>query len=196
MAEGQEHPGPAVGPASDGRAPAVLPPLVPTLDEDGQVVLERGEAHIGALPAHGVRFRSRHGNIDQRWGPLDMTATLTTHRVVLIATPGTSADAPWSTAGTVPFALRAIEPPQTLRGVTPVRIAGHVRWSRVTRVETEGSLVIVTMPASLRSEANLALRVQVQLGHRFLAIARAAFVAGKRPLSVDTPGVVEAPLRL
>lgn len=192
MAERQERPSPAVGSASDRHAPTVLLPIVPTLD-DGQVVLERGEAHIGELPANGVRFRSRHGTVDQCWGPLDMTATLTTHRVVLIATPATPADAPWSTPGAAPFSLRAIEPAQVLRGVTPVRIAGHVRWSSVGRVESEGSLIIVTMPASLHSEANLSLRVPIQFGHRFLAIARAAFVAAKRPLTIDTPGLVEAP---
>ena len=192
MTEWQDYPSPAVGWAPKGRVPAHPPPLVPTLDDAGQPVLEPGEAHIGALPANCVRFWARHGNVDQRWGPIDMTATITTHRVVLIATPGTPADA-WSTSGTVPVALRAIEPSQALRGVAPVRIAGHVRWSGVTRVETEGSLVIVTMPASLHSEAHLVLHVPIQLGHRFLAIARAAFVAAKRTLSADRPGLVEAP---
>lgn len=193
MAEWQEHVSPAVGAVPNGRAPTVLLPLVPTLDDNGRVVLERGEAHIGALPANGVRFRSRHGHVDQRWGPLDMTATLTTHRVVLTASPGSPADGPWSTAGSVPFALRAIEPPQVLRGVSPVLLAGHAWWSHVRQVEADGSLVIVTMPASLQSEATLAFHVPMQLGPRFLAIARAAFVAAKRRLSVDAPNRVEAP---
>jgi hypothetical protein len=190
MAEWQEFLNPADGSASE-RAPA-LPPRGPTLDDDGKLLLEPGEAGIGSLPASGVRFRSRSGSVEQRWGPLDMSVTLTTHRVVLIASPGTPAGAPWSTPGSVPIALRAIEPPQPLRCVAPVRIAGHVRWSSVTRVESDRGRIYVTMPASHGEEASLALRVPSQLGHRFLGIARAAFVSAKRELSVDTPTRVEA----
>ena len=195
-AEWQEFPSPAVGSAPEGRAPALRPPLVPTLDAIGAVVLEVGEARIGSFPASGVRLRARVGNVDQRWGPLEMRVTLTTHRIVMVASPGTPADAPWSTPGTVPVSLRAIEPPQELRGVAPVRIAGHVRWINVTRVEADGSRAYVTLPASLGGDATLALHLPHQLGHRFLAIARAAFVAAKRPLTVDTTNRVDAPLTL
>jgi hypothetical protein len=125
-----------------------------------------------------------------------MRVTLTTHRIVMVASPGTPADAPWSTPGTVPVSLRAIEPPQELRGVAPVRIAGHVRWINVIRVEADGSRAYVTLPASLGGDATLALHLPHQLGHRFLAIARAAFVAAKRPLTVDTTDRVDAPLTL
>ena len=196
MAEWQEFPTPAVGSAPERRAPALPPPPVPTLDDSGNLVLEFGEAGIGSLPATGVRFRSRHGSVDQRWGPIDMSMTLTTQRIVFLATPGTPADPSWSTIGTVPFVLRAIEPPQALRAVAPVRIVGHVRWNRVTRVDVDGRRVFVTMPAPLGREATLALQVPSQLGHRFLAIARAAFIAAKRPLSADTPTRVEAPATL
>jgi hypothetical protein len=191
MDEWQEFSNQAAGSASE-RAPALLPPRVPTLDDDGRLLLEPGEAGIGSLPASGVRFRSRSGSVEQRWGPLDMCVTLTTHRVVLIASPGTPAGAPWSTRGSVPVALRAIEPSQPLRRVAPVRIAGHVRWNSVTRVESDCGRICVTMAASHGEEASLVLQVPSQLGHRFLGIARAAFVAAKRQLSVDTPNRVEA----
>ena len=192
-AEWQEFPSPAIGSSPEGRASALPPPLVPTLDDDGTVVLEFGEVRIGAFPASGVRLRALIGNVDQRWGPLEMRVTLTTHRVVMIACPGTPSDAPWSTPGTVPVALRAIEPPQALRGLAPVRVAGHVRWNSVTRVDAEVSRVFVTLPAPLGGAATLTMHVPGQLGHRFLAIARAAFVAAKRPLTVDTVNRVEAP---
>ena len=189
--EWQEFPSPAVGPAPEGRAPALPPPPVPTLDDDGTVVLEFGEARIGAFPASGVRMRARIGNVDHRWGPLEMRVTLTTHRIVMIASPGTPSDVPWATPGTVPVVLRAIEPPQELRCLTPVRVAGHVRWKDVTRVDAEVSRVFVTLPASLGG-AKLTMHLPSELGHRFLAIARAAFVAAKRPLTVDTANRVEA----
>lgn len=191
MTERQDHPSRARGPIPQGRA-AHPPPRTPTLDVRGQPVLELGERPIGSMIAHGVRFRSLHGGAEQRWGPLDMTVTLTTHRILLTANPGTSADAPWSTPADGPIALVAFEPPQALRGVIPVRIAGHVRWNGVSRVETEGSAVLVTTPSSLHPAGTLALRFPIELVHRFLAIARAAFVAAKRPLSVDRPDLVEA----
>lgn len=190
--EWQEFPSCPVGPPPDRGAPAFPPPLVPTLGGNGTVVLEFGEARIGAFPASGVRLRARIGNVDQRWGPLEMRVTLTTHRIVMIASPGSPSDAPWATPGTIPVALRAIEPPEMLRGLAPVRVAGHVRWKDVTRVDAEVSRVSMTVPASFGGDATLTMHVPSQLGHRFLAIARAAFVAAKRPLAVDTATVVEA----
>jgi hypothetical protein len=195
-AEWQEIPSPAVGEASDGRAPAPPPPLVPTLDHVGSVVLEAGEVLIGSFPASGVRLRARVGNVDQGWGPLEVRVTLTTHRIVMTASPGTPSDAPWSTPSAAPVSLRAIEPPQALRGVAPIRIAGHVRWINVTRVDADSSRAYVTVPAPLGGDATLTMHLPGQLGHRFLAIARAAFVAAKRPLAVDTPNRVEAPLTM
>jgi hypothetical protein len=190
--EWQEIPRPAVGSAPDGRGSALPPPLVPTLDDAGSVVLEAGEAWIGSFPASGVR--ARVGNVVERWGPLEMRVTLTTHRIVLIASPGTPSDAPWSTPGASPVSLRAIEPPQALRGVAPVRVAGHVRWIDVTRVEADSSRAYVTLSAPIGGDATLTMHLPGQLGRRFLAIARAAFIAARRPLTVDTPSRVDAAL--
>jgi hypothetical protein len=165
----------------------------PTLDPDGHPVLELGEARIGSLPANGVRFRCRVADVDHRWGPLDMRVVLTTRRIVLIATAVPPDGTPWSTAGSVPIALRAIEPPQRLRGIAPVRIAGHVRWERVTRVRSAGGRVTIIAPATVGAHAVLMLHVPNPLGHRFVAITRAAFVTTKRAITVDSFGRVEAP---
>lgn len=193
MTEWEDFRSPAFDPMSRGHHPSLPPPLVPTLDDDGTVELELGEALIGSLPAAGVRLRTRMGDRDQRWGPLEMWVTLTTVRLVMVSSPGPAPDALWSAAGMVPVALRALEPPHAKRGVAPVRVAGHVRWNDVTRAQVDRGRALVTVPAPPSGDATITMQLPPEFSHRFLAIARAAFLAAKRRLLVDTRNQIEAP---
>lgn len=194
MTEWQDDQWLATGPKADGRGSGPLRPSIPLLDDDGRVLLEPGEARLGALPATDVQFHVRVGQVDHRWGPLDVRVSLTSHRAVLVATPGVPNATLWFATNSAPLVLRAIEPPQTRRGDAPVRVAGHVRWDFVTCVVTDGSRVQIVMPVSADGEASLVMHVPAQLGHRLASLARRAFVAAGRPLTIDTPVHVAAAL--
>jgi hypothetical protein len=121
-----------------------------------------------------------------------MRVTVTSHRIVLNAVASNQGATEWAAApDDAPLVLHSVEPTGARRGLEPVRIAGHVPWARVSRVDAEGSLIGIVMPVP-RGFASLTLHVPSQLGHRVLAAARSAFVGGRRFLAVDTPFRIDA----